>query len=148
HSHVSPLRAPSSPPKRTVTPRRLSYAIAWPMRGEGPSTAFSVQEAPSHSQVPRVAPESPDPPKTTVTPRPPSDAMPWSWRGLRCCSNHPWHDCAIAVAQHRNADARANARTSGSRNLTIRVLPSGCQDLTVLPRPRIADGRGPARRAG
>src|SRR5437016_4774318 len=32
HSHVSEK---AEPPKRTVTPRELSYAIAWPSRGAG-----------------------------------------------------------------------------------------------------------------
>src|ERR1051326_1751113 len=43
HSHVSALEVGVRPPKRTVTPRAASYAIAWWYRADGPRAGRTFQ---------------------------------------------------------------------------------------------------------
>ena len=53
----------------TVTPRTESKAIAWLLRGSGPSVERSAQEVPSHSHVSLKESFPSHPPNNTATPR-------------------------------------------------------------------------------
>src|SRR3974377_1146327 len=70
------------PPKQSVRPRALSYAIRTPKRGEGPLVARSDQALPFHSQVCPLSELPVVPPNRTVTPRWLSKAIPYCERGL------------------------------------------------------------------
>src|SRR5437763_16376006 len=77
HSQVSPFTDGPPfglPPKSTVTPRALSYAIATWSRADGPEVARNVHEPPFHSHVSpsSFAPPSGDPPNSAATLRPAS----------------------------------------------------------------------------
>src|SRR5262245_23505098 len=90
-----PLTLP--PPKSTVMPRALSYAMRWPERCDGTAgERRCVQFVPSHSQVsPKNGPEYP--PNSTATPRVESKTIEARVRaaglsgGLDCTQVVPFH---------------------------------------------------------
>src|SRR5262245_41970177 len=70
-THVS-ANAPAvalEPPNRRVRCATTSYAIAAPVRADGPDTSRSTQAPPVQTKVPPSAVPNPKPPKTKVSPR-------------------------------------------------------------------------------